>query len=339
MSAGSVWLLVGIALLSFVLSLIGAAVGLILGHVRLPLLIGYLGGNPAAGAATNLIISGIGALAGSTRHARDGLVSWRCLALMGIPTAAGAALGAILAVHVSRSWLYLVIGLVLVVSGLNLARPEKEEREPTEAGSGWAVVLEVPVGLALGMLAVLTGLMLGSLRLPILIRLFKLDPRVAAGSTMAIGALTALTGTVTSFALGVPVDWVSLATILAAVGPPTVLGGYLGGWLTGRLPKETVRVLAGGIIVATGVLMIGQGAAAIFRGKSGVSTSIAGRGGPSTGTDVLGRLAVFSGVSSPQADVGPTRVAPVQCRVGTPQAGPRQHKPRSWQNDSLPPQD
>lgn len=263
MSAANVWLLSGIALLSFVLSLIGAAVGLILGHLRLPLLIAWFDGNPAAGAATNLVVSGTGALAGSARHARDGLVSWRCLLLMGLPTAAGAALGAFVAVHVGRSWSYLVIGLMLVVSGLNLARPEKEEPQPAEPASGWAVVLEAPVGLALGVLAALTGLMLGSLRLPILIRLFKLDPHVAAGSTMAIGALTALTGTVTSFALGIPIDGTRLVTVLLVVGPPTVLGGYLGGWLTGQLRKETVRVLAGWIIVVTGVLMVGQGVLAV----------------------------------------------------------------------------
>ena len=49
METHHVFLLCGIALLSFVLSFIGSAVGLVLGHLRLPLLIAYLG-SPGAGA-------------------------------------------------------------------------------------------------------------------------------------------------------------------------------------------------------------------------------------------------------------------------------------------------
>jgi hypothetical protein len=52
MEPGSFWLLLAIALVSFSLAFIGAAVGLVLGHLRLPLLITYLG-SPGAGAMTN----------------------------------------------------------------------------------------------------------------------------------------------------------------------------------------------------------------------------------------------------------------------------------------------
>src|SRR4051812_48427675 len=76
MVTGSLGLLIGIGALSFFLAFIGAAVGLILGHLRLPLLIAYLG-SPAAGAMTNLIISGSGAVAGSASHVREGRVSWK----------------------------------------------------------------------------------------------------------------------------------------------------------------------------------------------------------------------------------------------------------------------
>ena len=81
MEQGNVWLLVLIALVSFALAFIGATVGLVLGHLRLPLLIVYLG-SPGAGAAMNLVVSSTGALAGSYRHARDGRVSWVGLAII-----------------------------------------------------------------------------------------------------------------------------------------------------------------------------------------------------------------------------------------------------------------
>src|SRR3954453_21817758 len=79
MHPGSPWLLVGIGVLSFALAFIGAAVGLILGHLRLPLLIAYLG-SPTGGAMMNLLISGTGALSGSASHVRAGRVSWSGIA-------------------------------------------------------------------------------------------------------------------------------------------------------------------------------------------------------------------------------------------------------------------
>ena len=57
----------GIAVLSFLLSFVGAAVGLVLGHLRLPLLVAHLG-SPVAGASTNLAVSGLGALAFAARR-------------------------------------------------------------------------------------------------------------------------------------------------------------------------------------------------------------------------------------------------------------------------------
>src|SRR5437868_6786953 len=89
MDPHSFMILAAIGMTSFALSFYGAAIGLILGHLRLPLLIYYLP-STAAGMATNLAISGLGALTGSVRHARDGRVSLRLLALMGIPSIVGA---------------------------------------------------------------------------------------------------------------------------------------------------------------------------------------------------------------------------------------------------------
>ena len=119
---GQDWLaLAGIGVVSFVLSLVGAAVGMVLGHLRLPLLVAYLG-SPVAGAATNLAVSGLGALGGTARHARTGRVSLLALALVGVPSAVGAAVGMLLFVKVNRFWAHVSLGTVLLVLGVRMLR-------------------------------------------------------------------------------------------------------------------------------------------------------------------------------------------------------------------------
>jgi uncharacterized protein len=261
MGPGGLWLLIAIAGLSFALAFIGAAVGLVLGHLRLPLLIAYLG-SPGAGAMTNLIVSGCGALAGSARHVRDGRVSWVVLTLMGIPSAVGAVVAVLIFVRINPSWSYLVIGVVLVISGANLIRRKAQGQPGGPISLARRVVVEGAIGLGLGALAAVTGLMLGSLRLPMMIRSLRMGPKEAVGTNMAVGCLTALVGAAAGLLTGPGrLDWL----VMAVVVPPTLLGGYLGGWLTGRISKEAVQRLAGWIIAIAGVILVGQGVGPVVR--------------------------------------------------------------------------
>jgi uncharacterized membrane protein YfcA len=86
---------------------------------------------------------------------------------------------------------------------------------------------------------------------------------VAVGSNLAIGFLTALAGAATSWWAGGGFDLLALAV----VGPPTMLGGYLGALLTGRLRKEVMQRLLGWVVAALGVLMVAQGCWKATRGR------------------------------------------------------------------------
>jgi uncharacterized membrane protein YfcA len=254
MDPHSLLLLTAIGVSSFALSFYGAAIGLILGHLRLPLLIYYLP-STTAGMATNLAISGLGALTGSVRHAREGRVSLRLLALMGIPSILGALVGAFLLMRVDSSWARVAVGGFLVISGVNLVVSRKSEGAAVNPFQALRILAEILIGLVIGFLAAVTGLMLGSVRLPMMIRMLKVDPRVAVGTNMAVGCLTAVAGACALWPGGQSFD---LMTLLI-VGPLTILGGYWGSRCTGRFRKESLQFLVGLTIVLTGVGMVAEG--------------------------------------------------------------------------------
>jgi hypothetical protein len=96
---------------------------------------------------------------------------------------------------------------------------------------------------------------MGSLRLPMMVRLLKIDPPVAVGSNLVIGFLTAAVGAVASLVLGGGFHLMALLI----VGPPTMLSSYLGARLTGRLGKETLQRLLGATIAVLGLVMFVEG--------------------------------------------------------------------------------
>jgi uncharacterized membrane protein YfcA len=254
--------LIGTGVVSFLLSYVGAAAGLVLGHLRLPMLV-YVLGNPVAGASTNLAVSGAGAVAGSVKHLRDGRVSGKVLLLMGLPSVIGAVVGVLFFVSVSPVWSHFVIGAMLVYSGWELVRAgrKKDEDAPPAAAGKWTAVWEVVIGLALGALAAVTGLMLGTIRLPMMIRLLRIDPAVAVGSNMLIGCATAVAAAVTAWGAGGGIHPLSLAI----VGPPTILGSYLGARKTGMLSPKALKRLVGWVVAASGLFMVALATPALFR--------------------------------------------------------------------------
>lgn len=246
-------MLLAIAVVSFILAFYGAAVGLILGHLRLPLLI-YLLPSTAAGMATNLAVSGMGALTGAIRHARDKRVSFQMIALMGIPSIIGACIGAVILGKIDSVWARLGIGGFLIFSGMQLCYSRTAKAKLAPVLGKVRMALEVVMGLLIGFLAAVTGLMMGTVRLPVMIRMLRVDPGVAVGTNMAIGCMTAFAGaaglwTADSF------QWLPLLVVT----PPTILGGYLGARYTGRFRKESLQFLVGLTIVLTGVGMAGEG--------------------------------------------------------------------------------
>jgi uncharacterized protein len=217
--------------------------GLVLGTLRLPLIV-ISAGNPLAAAGTNIAISAAAAGAGGLRHAREGRVDWHVVAWTAPPSVLGAVAGALLADDFSESLLYGAIALVLVWSGIDLAlRPiaaRPRERLRVGRGAGLAFVI--------GVIGGAVGVILGTLRMPALIRSVGMDVKRAAGTNLVVGFLLGVAGFATHAGIG-RVEWGILVAGLAGALP----GGWLGAHATGRLSENTLRLALGVMLVGVGL--------------------------------------------------------------------------------------
>jgi uncharacterized membrane protein YfcA len=216
--------------------------GLVLGTLRLPFIV-VATGSPLSAAGTNIAISAAAAGAGGLRHLREGRVDWRVVSWIAFPSVAGAVLGALVADDVSESLLYGLIAAVLLWSGLDLAlrpiRPRPRQRLRLVRGTG--------LSFGIGVLGGAVGVILGTLRMPALIRSVGMDVRRAAGTNLVVGFLLGVAGFATH-AVEQGVDWAVLGAGLAGAIP----GGWLGARATGRLPENTLRLALGVTLVVVG---------------------------------------------------------------------------------------
>ncbi len=262
------WLawLAAAALVSGVLAYFGAMVGLVLGQFRLPLLVVALASAPAA-AATNLAISSLGAATGALAHAREGRVDLRLMLSIGLPSALAAYASSRLLTHVEAWWIEAVIGGALLISALPLGRKAWLLRKPAEPVSKVSVpaspddprplnprllAIEIVIGAALGALSGVVGLLLGTLRLPAMLRLGVSPPR-AAGTNMAIGFFTGVGGALGALGSG----RVSLLAFVL-VGSATMFGAWLGARRTRTLPTAKHFALISAVLTMVGVWLIAK---------------------------------------------------------------------------------
>lgn len=213
-------------------------------------------GSPVAGAATSLAISTAGTLVGTLRHAAGGRVSPWLLVTIGAPSAAAAFLTARHAGGVDPRLLKLAIAVLLLLTGAGmLRRPAPLPAGPSEhvPSPRFAVFAEVIVGAVLGAISGLVGLLLGSLRLPAMIRYARVPPATAVGTNMAIGALTGLSAGLATFLEG----QIHLEAF-AIVTPLTILGANLGARRTGQLDEATLKRWIAWILLLSAALMLGE---------------------------------------------------------------------------------
>ncbi len=102
------------SVLGFGIGLIGGAVGLALGVLRMPALIHVLKMRPSLAAGTNLALTILVGSSGFAGHLVRGRVDWLLVSVVGIPAMIGMFAGSRMSGNVDPTKLRLVVGLVLL---------------------------------------------------------------------------------------------------------------------------------------------------------------------------------------------------------------------------------
>ena len=259
--------------ISFAVGILGGFVGLALGTIRLPamLLLGMAA--PIAG-GTNILVSGLACLSGSIRHLREGRINVRIVLVMGIPAFVGAFIGGFLSDVAPEGILILLAGLLVFWQGIEFLIMARERRRESATDTNLfggelsgsegtftpgRMSAEAGIGLGVGLLGGAVGLILGSIRLPALIRILRVDPRIAAGTNLFIGMLIGAFGWVGHVLQG-EVDYV----LLVLMGGAAMIGSYYGAKLTGRVQLTNLILAMGLVLLAVGAILTVRGASDMF---------------------------------------------------------------------------
>jgi len=262
------WKAILLAVISLLTGILGGFVGLALGTIRLPALL-LLGIPSTIAGGTNIMISSLSALSGSIAHWRERRIDKRIIIVMGIPAFIGAFAGGFLSGVIPRQLLLFLAGIFVMWQGIEFiiiyySRARSDRQTSPLFGGGLEgssgtftpgrISLESGIGLGIGLLGGAVGLILGSIRLPALIRILKIDPRIAAGSNLFIGFFMGALG------------WVGHATkgnvdypLLVIMGATALIGSWFGAKLTGKVNLNALILTMGFVLVIVGPLLAYRG--------------------------------------------------------------------------------
>ena len=266
------WEIALLAVISLAVGVLGGLVGLALGTMRLPAML-LIGMDAGIAGGTNILVSTLSAMVGGFRHLREGRVDWRIVLYLGVPAIIGAFIGGFAASLVPVGILVLGAGVFvawqgieffLMVRKVSLVTPGSVV-EPLDPRSVFLAskrgALEAVLGFTVGLVGGAVGLILGSVRLPIIIRVMKADPRIAAGSNLMIGSFLGAFGFIGHGIQG-ELDLV----VLGFMAVPAMIGTYFGARLTGRISVNGLLLVMAAVLLVVGVLLIIDGSGRLSSG-------------------------------------------------------------------------
>jgi uncharacterized protein len=270
------------AVLGWIIGFIGGMVGLVLGAIRFPFILeAETGASITAG--TNLAVSTLGAISGAINHYRQNNVDLKIFLVMALSGAIGAFIGSFLTDLVSVVALLSIIIIVVSYEAIDLmiksgkvgqkikknrnANPmaystsiaalnkgnelNKADIDSINEQKTKEILKESAIGFGVGLLGGMVGLVLGSIRMPAMISILKLPPKVAVGTNLASSAVMGTIGTL-GHLINNNVDFV----ILALMGPTAILGAYLGSKFTNKINESNMKFLISIILAVIAMSML-----------------------------------------------------------------------------------
>ncbi len=258
--------LLGVVALS--VGLLAGLVGMTLGIVTLPVMLA-VGINPLIAAGTNLGLTVLGSTAALWAHARARRVVMRVALLFGLPAIAGAFIGGRFA-HLAPVWLlFFLVAFFLGWSALNILMaalkghrrivkypkdvPQQPEVSPFRFASRESA-LQMSIGGVIGVVGGAAGVVLGTVRMPALINVLKMDPAHAIGTNIMIGILAGVFG-FAGHLINNNIDW----PLLGIMGGASMTGNFIGSLFTGRLNASQLRVVIGIVLLVMTPVMVFNG--------------------------------------------------------------------------------
>lgn len=261
-AAGSAEELVLLGAAALAIGFVGGMVGLVLGVVRYPIILGAESSAFVA-AGTNIGVSTAGAISGAVGHLRSNRFHLRIFAVMAVTGAAGGFAGSFATSAVPA---YALLGLVLCIvcyesyslmrSGRGGRAADSRDSASADSDSSYAVLSksriakEASIGLGVGVLGGMVGLVLGSVRLPAMMRILRMRPRVAVGTNLAASAVmgaAAVAGHLINGGINIQ--------MLAVMAPAAMAGAYAGSRFTGRFDDDALKRVIGAVLAGVAVFL------------------------------------------------------------------------------------
>lgn len=256
-----------LAFSGLVIGFVGGMVGLVLGVVRFPVVLS-IESSISITAGTNLGVSTLGAITAAVRHYRQKNIQFRAFIFLGTTGAVGAFIGSFLTGYIPIALLLFVIGLIVTYESFVLIKGSRIKtkalenineikvhgtvptREILVPSKNRLILLESIIGFGIGFLGGLVGLVLGSIRMPAMISILKMEPKVAVGTNLAASSVMGISGMI-GHVINNNIDYL----VLTVMGSAAMVGGYLGARYTNRFSDRSLKRIIGIVLIVIAITM------------------------------------------------------------------------------------
>jgi len=241
--------LIILGILGLAIGFVGGLVGLVLGVIRFPLILGTeVSASITAG--TNIGVSTLVAFTAAIRHYKQHNIHLRIFVIMASTGAIGGFLGAMVTKFVPINLLLLIIGIIVSYEAYVLISNSRKKSEyKIQNTKRNSTFIESCIGFGIGFLGGVVGLVLGSIRMPAMISVLKMEPKVAVGTNLAAATIMGILALI-----GHLINNVDYLT-LAVMGSTAMIGGYIGAKYTGIFRPERLKLLLGFVLIIVAIFM------------------------------------------------------------------------------------